>query len=363
MLNNREISRYSRHISLDNIGMEGQLKLKNSKVLVIGAGGLGCPILQYLTAAGIGNIGIIDFDIIEESNLQRQILFSTIDTGSYKAEIAAQKLMLLNPLVKFDVYIDKLTTQNALELFDKYDVIVDGTDNFSTRYLVNDACIHTKKPLVYGAIHKYEGQYSVFNYNNGPSYRCLFPEPPKAGTLPNCSELGVFGVLPGIIGCYQANEVIKIILNIGTISSGVLNVFNLLNNSSYSMSIKPSRTEIDNVIKNKDNFKNYNYDIFCGITHNNDIKDINLQEFKLKLKDKNIQILDVREPWELPKINNHSIINIPLNDIENNTNLLSKDLETIVFCQEGVRSIDCIIKLRKHGFTNLINLKEGIKKW
>lgn len=363
MLNNREISRYSRHISLDNIGIDGQLKLKKAKVLVIGAGGLGCPVLQYLTAAGIGNIGIIDFDTIEESNLQRQILFSTIDTGSYKAEIAAQKLVLLNPLVKFDVYIEKLTTHNALELFNKYDIIVDGTDNFSTRYLVNDACILSSKPLVYGAIHRYEGQVSVFNYKSGPTYRCLFPEPPKPGSIPNCSELGVIGVLPGIIGCYQANEVLKIILEIGNVLSGLVLVNNLMNNQSYTLNIKRNEDEIEKVLNNIENFKTFNYDIFCGVPQSSEIKNINLEEFKIKIRNDNTLVLDVRESWEEPKLNNHSTINIPLNQIENRFEELDNNKEIIVFCQHGVRSIDCINILKNHGFDNLINLKEGIQKW
>jgi len=219
-LGEAEKNRYSRHILLDKVGLAGQEKLKSAKVLVIGAGGLGCPILQYLTAAGVGTIGIIDFDVVDETNLQRQILFNVDDVGKSKAQCAQVHLSKQNPFVNFQVYNERINTQNALELFNQYDIIVDGTDNFSTRYLVNDSCVIANKPLVYGAIFKFEGQVAVFNYNNGPTYRCLFPEPPKAGSVPNCSDVGVMGVLPGLIGTQQANETIKIILQIGEVLSG-----------------------------------------------------------------------------------------------------------------------------------------------
>lgn len=204
------MSRYNRHIILSDVGQIGQDKLSKAKVLVVGAGGLGCPVLQYLTAAGIGELGIIDFDVVEESNLQRQILFGTSSLGTNKALAAKNRLEDLNPTIQINAYTEKLTSKNALELFKEYDIIVDGTDNFATRYLVNDAAILTNKPIVYGAIYKFEGQVSVFNYQNGPSYRCLFPNAPKEGSVANCSEVGVLGVLPGIIGTMMANEVLKI---------------------------------------------------------------------------------------------------------------------------------------------------------
>ena len=239
-----EKNRYSRHILLDKIGLEGQEKLKGAKVLVIGAGGLGCPVLQYLTAAGVGTIGIIDFDIVDETNLQRQILFTVNDVGVNKAEAAENRLRQLNPYVRFNIYPERLTTKNALNLFSEYDIIVDGTDNFSTRYLVNDACVITGKPLVYGAIYKFEGQVAVFNFNGGPSYRCLFPEPPKSGSVPNCSEVGVIGVLPGLIGTQQANEVIKLILEIGEPLSGKLLTYNSLDNSFFTLKVNRSEEQI-----------------------------------------------------------------------------------------------------------------------
>ncbi|MDP1744961.1 MAG: HesA/MoeB/ThiF family protein, partial [Bacteroidota bacterium] len=220
MLNKEEIARYSRHLLLPEIGMAGQEKIKSAKILVIGAGGLGCPALQYLTAMGIGEIGIVDFDKVEESNLQRQILYSIEDIGKLKTEAAVSKLSKQNPFVKFNSYSVRLENKNAIELFSKYDLIIDGTDNFATRYLVNDACIILNKPLIYGSIYKFEGQVSVLNYTDssgqsGPTYRCLFPTPPLSGSIPNCSEIGVLGVLPGIIGTLQATEAIKIISGIG----------------------------------------------------------------------------------------------------------------------------------------------------
>jgi adenylyltransferase/sulfurtransferase len=228
-LSKAEQQQYNRHLILDEIGELGQLKLKKAKVLVIGAGGLGCPILQYLSAAGVGTIGVVDDDTIEKSNLQRQVLYSHDDIGDFKAEVAANKLAGLNPYVNFEIYLQRLNKEIAVELFLKYDVIVDGSDNFPTRYLVNDAAILTNKPVVFGSIFKFEGQVSVFNYNNGPSYRCLYPNPPKSEDVPNCSEIGVLGVLPGIIGALQANEVLKLVLGIGEILSGKLLTYNALN--------------------------------------------------------------------------------------------------------------------------------------
>ena len=234
------MNRYNRHIILSEIGQIGQDKLSNAKVLVVGAGGLGCPVLQYLAAAGIGTLGIIDFDVVEASNLQRQVLFGNSSLGQNKAEAAKIRLEDLNDTITINAYPFPLDHQNALDLFNQYDIIVDGSDNFETRYLVNDACILTNKPLVFGAIYKFEGQVSVFNYENGPSYRCLFPNPPKKDSVPNCSEIGVLGVLPGIIGSMQANEVLKIILGIGNVLSGKLLCFNALTNQTSILKVKKS---------------------------------------------------------------------------------------------------------------------------
>ena len=361
MLSKDEHNRYNRHILLSEVGESGQEKLKSAKVLVIGAGGLGCPVLQYLTAAGIGTVGIIDFDLVDESNLQRQILYSIDDIGKNKALAAKNRLEKLNPFVNFTIYQERLTTKNALSLFNQYDIVVDGTDNFSTRYLVNDACLITNKPLVYGAIYKFEGQVSVFNYKNGPSYRCLFPEPPKAGSVPSCSEVGVIGVLPGIIGSMQANEVIKIILGLGEVLSEKLTTYNTLKNQSYTLNITRNNTEIEKVILSKDNFENYDYDYFCGMnTENNNISASELKEL---LKDNTIQVIDVRESWETPQIEELNTINIPMQSLPQRMNEIDKTKKTIIFCQHGVRSLAAIDFLEDAGFDNLINLKGGIVTW
>ena len=242
------MSRYNRHIILSDVGQQGQDKLSDAKVLVVGAGGLGCPVLQYLTAAGIGTLGIIDFDIVEESNLQRQILFGTESLGTNKAIAAKKRLEDLNPTINIEAITERLTSKNALSLFKEYDLIVDGTDNFATRYLVNDTAILTNKPFVYGAIYKFEGQVSVFNYKDGPSYRCLFPIPPKEGSVANCSEVGVLGVLPGIIGTMMANEVIKIILEFDQVLSGKLLCYNSRTAESSTLKINKNQSEFDKVI-------------------------------------------------------------------------------------------------------------------
>jgi len=282
-LSEKEKKQYSRHLILDKIGEAGQLKLKQAKVLVIGAGGLGCPVLQYLTAAGVGTIGIIDHDVIDQSNLQRQILYTINDVGLYKAKIAAKRLSKLNPFVNFNIYNTKLTQENAITLFNNYDIIVDGSDNFSTRYLTSDAAVITSKPLVYGAIFKFEGQVSVFNYLGSATYRCLYPTPPRPEDAPNCSEIGVLGVLPGIIGSFQANETIKIICGLGAVLSNKLLLFNALNMSQQILGF-----EKDENIKITALEKDYN--LFCGI---NNAEEITLDEFNKNKARYNL--LDVRE--------------------------------------------------------------------
>lgn len=363
MLNDNEKRRYSRHLLLSEIGISGQEKLKKSKVLVIGAGGLGCPVLQYLAAAGVGNIGIIDFDVVDESNLQRQIIYTTHDLGKNKAIAAKERLVALNPLIQITAHDYQLTNKNALSLFAKYDVIVDGSDNFSTRYLVNDACILTNKPLVYGAIHKFEGQITVFNYQNGPSYRCLFPDPPKAGSVPNCSEIGVLGVLPGIIGVHQANETLKIILNIGQVLSSKLLVVDALNNGKLELNINKSSLEIQKVVQNKDEFHSYNYDFFCGISDEIKDKGITLAILTTMLQKENLQVIDVRESWETPKIDTLNAINIPLKNLPQNLHKIKKDKKTVVFCQKGGRSLQAIQYLEEQGFNQLFNLTGGISNY
>lgn len=365
MLNDKEKYRYSRHLSLDKVGLSGQEKLKAAKVLVIGAGGLGCPILQYLTAAGVGTIGIIDFDKVDETNLQRQILFTTTDIGSNKAEAAKNRLQQLNPYVNFNVYPEKLTTKNALILFLEYDIIVDGTDNFSTRYLVSDACVIRDKPLVYGAIYKFEGQVTVFNYNNGPSYRCMFPEAPKPESAPNCSDVGVIGVLPGLIGTQQANEVIKLILEIGTPLTGKLQTFNALDNSSLTLNITRSEEQIEKVKNENFHFETMDYDFFCGIKKQEKVKKISVDNLRQWYEEsKDFQLIDVREDWEQPRINEENVVVIPLDELHEEINKISKTKDVVIACQHGVRSKFAIEVLeRDYNFTNLIDLSEGAVNW
>ncbi len=339
--------RYNRHIILSEIGKNGQDKLAKAKVLVIGAGGLGCPVLQYLTAAGVGTIGIVDFDIVSESNLQRQVLYGTSSLGKNKAEAAKTRLEDLNHQISIIAYPEKLTHKNAISIFQKYDIIVDGTDNFATRYLVNDTSIITKKPLVYAGIYKFEGQVSVFNFKKGPSYRCLFPNPPKKGTIPNCSEVGVLGVLPGIIGTLQANEVLKIILEIGNILNRKVLYYNALNNKTNILKIHRSENEIQKVLKSEAIFETLDEEDNC---------DISVQEISLKelMKKQNFQLIDVREKNENPKIESNKIIHIPLNELEKNIDKLTSEEPLVFFCQAGIKSKRAASKV-----INSYSLQEG----
>lgn len=348
-LSKEEQQQYNRHLILNEIGETGQLKLKQAKVLVIGAGGLGCPILQYLAAAGVGTIGIIDHDTIDQSNLQRQILYSHHDIGQFKAEVAANKLSGLNPFIEFEIYLQRLTSEIALELFSKYDIIVDGTDNFPTRYLVNDAAILTHKPVVFGSIFKFEGQVSVFNYQNGPTYRCLYPNPPKPDAVPNCSEIGVLGVLPGIIGAMQANEVLKLICGIGTVLSGKLLTYNALSMQQFLFSFKKNNDVIISAL-------DADYEFFCGLPKSN--VEITLDD--LKTNPENYNLLDVREDYEHAQ---HHIggLHIPLGELQRRTNELPQDKDLVVYCKAGMRSKMAIEILIDTGFPKqLINLKGGL---
>lgn len=362
-LTNQEIERYSRHLKLEQVGVEGQQKLKQAKVLVIGAGGLGCPVLQYLSAAGIGTLGIIDFDAVDNSNLQRQILFNTSLIGVNKATAAKEQLEKLNPLISITAYPEKLTKSNAIDLFRKYDIIVDGTDNFNTRYLINDAALLANKPYIYGAIHRFEGQVSVFNYKNGPSYRCLFPNPPQKNTIPSCEQVGVLGVLPGIIGTYQANEVLKIILGIGDVLSLKLMLVNSLNNSTTFIQIKRQEDQIERVI-NSGKLSDYNE--YCESNNSNkSVNSISVEELLNDIdRNKDYVFLDVREPHETPKVNALKGLNIASGEILKNLKQLDSVRKTIVYCQSGVRSRQVVSLLQhQHGFSNLINLEGGIHRW
>lgn len=358
-LSTEELKRYDRHISLQEVGLEGQDELKSARVLVVGAGGLGCPVLQYLTAAGVGIIGVIDGDTVAVSNLQRQVLFGHSDVGASKAEVAVRKLKDQNPYVDFDVYNDFLTMENALDIIRRYDIVIDGTDNFPTRYLVNDACVIAKKPFVFGSIFKFEGQVSVFNYKGGPSYRCLYPELPKVGDVPNCSEVGVLGVLPGLIGTMMVNECLKMILEVGEVSVGKVQVFNLLNNCSTTFL----------VTKNESNYKRIalesNYELDCESTEKKQgMKSITVEELNKRLSsEEEIQLIDVREPFEYEMCAIKDSLHIPLNTISTNLSVIKKDIPVVFICHHGMRSASAIRFVEGEGFSNLINLTGGIDAW
>ena len=364
-LNKEDLARYSRHLLLSKIGLEGQKKLKNANVLVIGAGGLGCPILQYLAAAGVGKIGVIDADVLEESNLQRQILYTVADIGVNKALAAQKRLVALNPLIEVLAYPYALEVSNALELFEQYDLVVDGTDNFATRYMVNDACIITNKPLVYGSIFKFEGQVAVFNYQGGPSYRCLFPNPPAPGEVPNCSEVGVLGVLPGVIGAMQANEALKIILGLGDVLSEKLLVYNALTAESLILTIQANAAVITQTKAMKKDFKTTSYEAFCGIKKEEkqpSILEISPQELADNLEQ--YTLVDVRETWEQPRYETLKGIDIPLPRLVLWKDRIPKDRPVVVLCAKGIRSKIAIEQLQtNYGYNNLINLTGGIKNW
>lgn len=347
------MSRYSRHIILDEIGQAGQDKINAAKVLVVGAGGLGCPVLQYLVAAGVGTIGIVDFDTVEESNLQRQVLFGTTSIGRNKAEVAKEVLSNLNPTIHIESYVEKLSPSNISTIFQDYDIIVDATDNFATRYLINDAAIVFEKTVVYGAIYKFEGQVTVFNHNNGPSYRCLFPNPPQKDAVPNCSEIGVLGVLPGIIGTMQANEVLKLILGIGIPLSRKLYCFNALTNQSTTIGIKRNDAIIAAVKQRGLNFEIVDDTTFCT----NTTSEIEMKEI---ISEENIQFIDVRALSEMPRIEKEDILEIPLPQLAENLQRLSTTKKIIVFCKSGIRSAQAVTLLKKHKINNCWSLKDGV---
>ena len=360
-LTSTELARYSRHIAIPEFNLESQQKLKAAKVLVVGSGGLGSPLLLYLTAAGVGHIGIVDFDVVEDSNLQRQVLFTIDDIGNSKSETARKRLLALNPHVKITAYNTMFTTENALDLVKEYDIVADGTDNFPTRYLVNDACVLSGKVNVYASIFRFEGQVSVFNYlhkngERGPNYRDLFPQPPPPGMVPSCAEGGVLGVLPGIIGSLQANEVIKVITGIGATLSGRLFLFDAASFTTRTLNVKKNpETTIKGLI---------NYDEFCGIfpeTEEKNIKEITVQELnQMKKTNDDFQLIDVREPYEYDIAHLNGEL-IPLAEISDSTSKIHKNKKVIFHCRSGVRSAKAIEELeRLFGFKNLYNLKGGI---
>ncbi|MBA2493551.1 MAG: molybdopterin-synthase adenylyltransferase MoeB [Acidobacteria bacterium] len=368
-LGSDEYARYSRHLILPEVGLEGQRKLKAAKVLMIGTGGLGSPLGLYLAAAGIGTIGLVDFDVVDESNLQRQIIHGTKDIGRPKIESARERLKDINPNTKIDAYETRLTSENALELFKDYDVVVDGTDNFPTRYLVNDACVLTKKPNVYGSIFRFEGQASVFWAEKGACYRCLYPEPPPPGLVPSCAEGGVLGVLPGIVGTIQANEVIKVILG----AEGIL-LNRLLLFDAWQMKFRELKLRKNpdcQICGDNPTIKELiDYEEFCGLrqpeqTQASILEEITAAELKNWLEiEKDVQIIDVREPheYEIARIPQTKLI--PLGEIVKRANEIDPTRTTVVHCKGGVRSAKAIEALQKEGFAGrLINLKGGIAAW
>ncbi|MFP5469985.1 MAG: molybdopterin-synthase adenylyltransferase MoeB [Bacteroidia bacterium] len=362
MLSESEIKQYSRHLLLNEVGEQGQLNLKKASVIIVGAGGLGCPVLQYLVAAGVGKIGIVDNDVVDISNLQRQVLYSHQSIGKNKALESKKILKQLNPFIEINALDVCINAYNATSLLSDYDMVVDCTDNFSARYIINDACVLLNKPLVYGAIYKFEGQVSVFNYNNGPTYRCLYPELPTKATIPNCSEIGVLGVLPGIIGTLQANEVLKIILKLGNPLIGKLFVYDALNNSTHLITIEKQEHPIYQKIKQTQSLFQEDYTSeSCSVKEEDEIS---LSELKELLTKEHVDLVDVRELWEEPKIKNYPVISAPLNELSTYINNIPKDKKVIVFCQKGIRSKAAIDKLKNEfKFTNLINLKDGIEHW
>ncbi len=366
-LNREEFLRYGRHLIIPEVGLEGQRKLKSASVLIIGAGGLGSPLAFYLTAAGVGRIGIVDFDVVDLSNLQRQILHTTKDVGRSKLESAREKLESLNPNVKIEIYEMRLTSENALDLIKEYDIVVDGTDNFPTRYLVNDACVFLKKPNVYGSIFRFEGQVSVFYADKGPCYRCLYKEPPPPGLVPSCAEGGVLGVLPGIIGTIQALETIKLILGIGEPLIGKLLLFDALRMKFRELKLRKD-PECPVCGENPTVKELIDYEAFCGITpeqilHQSGLE-ITPEELKEKLENgEDIILIDVREPveYEINRIEGSKLI--PLSKLPEKVNELDQTREIVLYCKMGGRSARAVQLLRELGFTRVKNLAGGIDAW
>jgi len=368
-LSKEEILRYSRHLIMPEVGMEGQLKLKNAKVLCIGAGGLGSPLLLYLAAAGVGRLGIVDFDVVDFTNLQRQVIHGTADVGKSKLASAQATLREINPNVEVMGYAARLTSENALQLCEGFDIIVDGTDNFPTRYLVNDACVLLGKPNVYGSIFRFEGQASVFYARQGPCYRCLYPEPPPAGLVPSCAEGGVLGVLPGIVGCLQAMETIKLIIGQGQTLIGRLLVFDALGMKFRELRLRkdpdcpvcgthPTITKL------------IDYEQFCGIRGEErkpdmfGIPEIGPQEVKRMIDEKrNFVLIDVREPHEYQICRIPGSTLIPLGEVPKRVHELDSASEIVVHCRSGQRSARAVEFLMKAGFQKIHNLKGGILAW
>ena len=376
-----ELARYSRHILIPDVGRAGQERLKAGSALLIGAGGLGSPLALYLAAAGVGRIGIVEFDKIDETNLQRQILYGTSQVGQSKLQRAQERLADLNPAITIEPFEEPLTSANALELFARYDVVADGTDNFPTRYLVNDACVLTGKPNVYGSIFRFEGQISVFNYQGGPCYRCLYSEPPPPGLVPSCAEGGVLGVLPGVVGALQANEVIKALLGLGEVAAGRLVIYDALKLSFRQLKLRrnpqcvvcgerPTVTEL------------IDYEQFCGVPALNGssggpsaaapgadgagggIREIDVHELQERLaRGAGVRLIDVREPWEAEINHIEGADLIPLGELPDRLAELDPQASYVVHCKMGGRSANAVAQMQQAGFRDVVNLEGGISAW
>jgi adenylyltransferase/sulfurtransferase len=367
-LSKDEILRYSRHLIMPEVGMEGQVKLKNAKVLLVGAGGLGAPLGLYLAAAGVGRIGIVDFDVVDFTNLQRQVIHGTKDVGRKKLDSAAESMKDINPNVQIDRYDVALSSENAFDIMSAYDMVVDGTDNFPTRYLVNDACVILKKPNVYGSIFRFEGQATVFAYPGGPCYRCLYPEPPPPGLVPSCAEGGVLGILPGIIGLVQATEAVKLILGVGEPLVGRLMLYDAL--AMRFRELKLRRNPECPVCGDHPTItKLIDYQQFCGISaHVPEPEvvegDITPTEVKAKLdRGDKFQLIDVREPHEYQICSIPGAKLIPLGELPKRLNELDPTVELVAHCKSGMRSAKAIDLLKQSGFKKLRNMKGGILAW
>ena len=365
-LSHEEVRRYSRHLILPEVGLAGQVKLKQARVLLIGVGGLGSPLALYLAAAGVGTLGLVDADVVDETNLQRQVIHGTKDVGRPKLDSAAARIADINPNVKVEKHETMLSSANALELFRQYDLVADGTDNFPTRYLVNDACVLTGKPNVYGSIFRFEGQASVFALGDGPCYRCLYPEPPPPGMVPSCAEGGVLGILPGIVGLLQANEVVKLVLGVGTPLAGRLLLFDALAMSFRELKLRkdpncpvcgphPTVTQL------------IDYEAFCGFEPAPaEAKSITAQALKARLdQGEDVAILDVREPQEFELCRLPGSTLVPLGELPAKLAQLDSTKELVVHCRTGKRSLQAIELLRQAGFSagRLVNLEGGIDAW
>lgn len=369
-LSNQEVERYSRHLIMPEVGMDGQLKLKAASVLCIGVGGLGSPVAMYLAAAGVGRLGVVDFDVVDYSNLQRQIIHGTPDVGRSKLESARDKLVAINPEVTIDMHEMALSSSNAFDVLGDYDIVVDGTDNFPTRYLVNDACVLLRKPNVFGSIFRFEGQVSVFATEQGPCYRCLYPEPPPPGLVPSCAEGGVLGILPGVIGTIQATETVKLIIGVGEPLINRFMIYDALLMKFRELKLRRDpdcpvcgdRPTVTQLI---------DYEQFCGVTLGTQVLDdplsgdnVTVEELKVFIdNNEGVFVLDVREPQEHQICSIPGAVLIPLGELPNRVNELGGHEDMVVHCKSGVRSAKAVKILHDAGFKKAKNLSGGILRW